>query len=86
MVSVMLWKGHTQQSYVYLRIEYSDGNTVNVNKDTGVTDKEAQTGATILARLLNTVQQQLNSLPLAAKSYFWTDSFTTLCWIKNECQ
>ena len=55
----------------------------------GVANKEAddsQTGATILARLLNTVRQQLTSLPLVATSYCWPDSFTTLCWIKNEHQ
>ena len=39
-----------------------------------------------MSRLLNAVQQQLTSLPLAATSHCWTDSFTTLCWIKNECQ
>ena len=43
-------------------------------------------GATILARLLNTVCQQLISLSLAVTSYCWTDSFTTLCWIQNERQ
>ena len=81
---------------IYLRIEYSEGGNVDVNliaSKAWVSPIKKQTiprlellGAVILARLLNTVKQQLNLLLLAAKSYCWTDSFTTLCWIKNDRQ
>lgn len=78
---------------IYLRIEYSQGDTNLVASKAWVSPIKKQTiprlellGATILNRLLYTVHQQLTSLPLAATSYCWTDLFTTLCWIKNECQ
>ena len=81
---------------IFLRIEYSEGDSVDANivaSKARVSPIKKQTiprlellGATILARLLNTVQQQLNSLPLDTQSFCWTDSFTTLCWIKNERQ
>ena len=81
---------------IYLKIEYSQRDTVDVRlvaSKARVSPIKKQTiprlellGAMILARLLNTVQGQLTQLPLAATSYCWTDSFTTLCWIKNERQ
>ena len=39
-------------------------------------------GATILARLMVTIDTGLNIPQL--KKHYWTDSYTTLCWIRNN--
>jgi len=82
------------KAVIYLRIEYAEGDIVDVSliaSKVWVSPIKKQTiprlellGATILARLFDSVRQQLESLPLPSKSYCWTDSFTTLCWIKND--
>ena len=43
-------------------------------------------GATILARLMNTVKGSLTKtkLPCELDTCYWTDSYTTLCWIRNN--
>ena len=41
-------------------------------------------GATILARLMNSVRKALTSLNTTPEIFCWTDSYTVLCWIRNE--
>ncbi len=41
-------------------------------------------GATILARLVSSVQVAITSLPIVPKVFLWTDSRTVLCWIRNH--
>ena len=41
-------------------------------------------GATILARLVNSIQKALTSLPLVPEVFLWTDSYTVLCWVRND--
>ena len=79
---------------VYLRTVYSDGETVTTSiiaAKNRVAPLKKQTiprlellGATILARLLKSVKSELEPLINLSSSYHWVDSFTTLCWIKNE--
>ena len=79
---------------MYLRTVYRDGSTVNtqlIAPKTRVAPIKKQLiprlellGATILARLLSSVQAFLKSAITISQSYYWVDSFTTLCWIKNE--
>ena len=77
---------------VYLRSVYSDGEVVIriVASKTRVAPLKGQTiprlellGATILARLVNAV---LLSVKFRPRVYYWTDSYTVLCWVKNEKQ
>ena len=78
---------------VYLRVIYEDGDVSAklVASKTKVAPIKKQTiprlellGATILARLINTITQ---SLPQVIESTFqWVDSMATLCWITNERQ
>ena len=42
-------------------------------------------GALLLARLMNTINGTLKPEIGEIKSYCWVDSYTTLCWIKNDC-
>ena len=41
-------------------------------------------GATLLARLLNAIKGTLTPLLGEIRSYCWVDSYTSLCWIKND--
>ena len=41
-------------------------------------------GATILSRLVNTIEKSLVSLKTPPEVYYWADSLTTLCWIRNN--
>ena len=76
---------------IYLRSIYEDGNVsiCLVSSKTRVAPLKRQTiprlelllGATILARLLHAV---LTCLTINPDVYCWTDSFTVLCWIKND--
>ena len=78
---------------VYLRTEHSDGR-VNVNlvaSKSRVAPIKKQTtprlellGATILARLIKSIVRVLVSLKLDLEVILWTDSFTVLCWIRNN--
>ena len=74
---------------VYIRSTYSDGQVEvrPVASKSRVTPIKRQTiprlellGALILARLVN----KLKSLGIESPTVTWTDSMTTLCWIKNE--
>jgi hypothetical protein len=78
---------------VYLRTEYKDGVTVEVNLislKTRVAPLKRQSiprlevlGANILARLVNTILKALSALIDDPEVFLWTDSYTTLCWIRN---
>ena len=78
---------------VYLRTEHTNG-TVNVNlvasKSRVAPIKKQNTprlellGATILARLVKSIVRVLASLKLDLEVILWTDSFTVLCWIRNN--
>jgi len=83
----------SRQAYaatVYLRSEW-DGMRVQVElvaSKTKVAPLKKQSiprlellAATILARLMNTVQ---TSLPSEIKNFYWTDSTNALCWITNN--
>ena len=74
---------------VYIRSTYSDGQVEVrlVASKSRVAPIKRQTiprlellGALILARLVN----KLKSLGFESHTLLWTDSMTTLCWIKNE--
>ena len=41
-------------------------------------------GATLLARLLNTVKTVLQQTLSKINSYCWIDSYMALCWIRNN--
>ena len=41
-------------------------------------------GAYIFFKLVDTVRNAFNLLPFEVDVYYWVDSFTTLCWIKNH--
>ena len=77
---------------MYLRTEFSNGETqVNiVTSKTRVAPIKRQSiprlellGATLLAQLFHSTQQTLQSVLQVEETFLWTDSFTTLCWIKN---
>ena len=74
---------------VYIRSTYSDGQVEVrlVASKSRVAPIKKQTiprlellGALIFARLVN----KLKSLDIESPAVLWTDSMTTLCWIKNE--
>ena len=74
---------------VYIRSTYSDGQVEVrlVASKSRVAPIKRQTiprlellGALILARLVN----KLKSLGIESHTLLWTDSMTTLCWIKND--
>ena len=80
---------------IYLRVEYEgeEPEVTLVAAKTRVAPIKRQSiprlellGATILARLMNTVRSLLakTRLPGELSMYYWTDSYTTLCWIKNN--
>lgn len=78
---------------VYLRTKYEDG-TIEVNlvsSKTRVAPLKRQSiprlellGANVLARLVNSVLKAISSIVNKPKAFLWTDSYTTLCWIKNN--
>ena len=41
-------------------------------------------GAYILSQLVDTACNAFKLLPFEVEVYYWVDSFTTLCWIKNH--
>ena len=78
---------------VYLRTEHSIGevDTNLIASKTRIAPIKKQTiprlellGANVLARLVDTVIKALTSVKEIAKVILWTDSFTTLCWIRNH--
>ena len=85
-----------EQAYaavVYLRICY-EGDSVEVSfvaSKTRVAPMKKQSiprlesmGATLLARLLSTVKTVLQPTLGEMNSYCWVDSYTALCWIRNN--
>ncbi|XP_078364115.1 uncharacterized protein LOC144648427 [Oculina patagonica] len=77
---------------VYLRTEFSNGETqVNImTSKTRVAPIKRQSiprlellGASLLAQLVHSTQQTIQSVLPIEGTFLWTDSFTTLCWIKN---
>ena len=78
---------------VYLRTEHRTGE-VEVNpmaSKTRVAPIKKQTtprlelmGANLLARLTDSILRASTSLRATPEVILWTDSFTTLCWIKNN--
>ena len=78
---------------VYLKSVYSDGEVLIQlveSSKTRVAPLKGQTiprlellGATILARLVNKI---LSNFKFRVEVYYWTDSYTVLCWVKNEKQ
>ena len=79
---------------VYLKIVYQQGGASNIQfvaSRTRVSPLKKQSiprlellGATILARLINSVRGLLHTLLPEPEIYCWVDSFTTLCWIRND--
>ncbi|KAK6191879.1 hypothetical protein SNE40_003459 [Patella caerulea] len=78
---------------MYIRASYEDGETEVslVASKARVSPIKKQTiprlellGATILARLMDTIISTLKFTNLRA--FYWTDSYTTLCWIGNNRQ
>ena len=76
---------------VYLRTECDGETQVNiVASKTRVAPIKRQTilrlellGATLLAQLVHSTLQALQSILQIQETFLWTDSFTVLCWIKN---
>ena len=77
---------------VYLRTGFSNGGTQAniVTSKTRVAPIKPQTiprleilGATLLGQLVHSTQQALQSVLQSEGTFLWTDSFTTLCLIKN---
>ena len=78
---------------VYLRTVHDNGD-VDVSlvaSKTRVAPIKSQTtprlelmGALLLARLIKSIVCALRSLKVSPEVILWTDSFTTLCWIKNN--
>ena len=71
---------------LYLRTEYANGESVfGFFKDQSgsrqsIPRLELQ-GATILSRLVSSVRKNPN---LNYPTYYWTDSLTVLCWVRNN--
>ena len=75
---------------VYLRTEYENGHVSVrlISSKTRVAPLKEQTiprlellGATILSRLVSCIRK--NSNP-DYDTFYWTDSVTVLCWLKNH--
>ena len=78
---------------VYLRTEFSYGETQVglVTSKTRVTPMKRQSirrlellGAALLAQLIHSATQALQPILQIDETFLWTDSFTVLCWIRNE--
>ena len=41
-------------------------------------------GATIFARLVNSLQRAPSPLSITLECFYWTDSYTVLCWVRNN--
>ena len=76
---------------VFLRTTYQDGSVIvsQVASKSKVAPMKKQSiprlellGATILARLVHTINNAL-SLPAHAEIFYWVDSMSVLCWIRN---
>ena len=76
----------------YLRTKFENGhvNVCSISSKTRVAPLKEQTipqvellGATILSQLVNCVCKNSN---LDYYAYYWTDSITFLCWLKNHKQ
>ena len=81
-------------SVVYIRIEYSDGEVVVrfVSSKARVTPLKRQSiprlellGANLLAKHMSEVKSSLEieKYSKMVHTFLWTDSLTSLCWIKN---
>ena len=81
-------------SVVYIRIEYSDGEVVVrfVSSKARVTPLKRQSiprlellGANLLAKHMSEVKSSLEIEKYSnmVHTFLWTDSLTSLCWIKN---
>ena len=78
---------------VYLLSKYANG-TIDVRliaSKTRVAPLKKQSiprlellGAYLLAKLVFSIRSVLESLAFKFDVYYWVDSFTTLCWIKNN--
>ena len=78
---------------IYIRCFYIDG-TVDVNivsSKTRVAPIKGQTvprlellGAGILARLMHSVHDALHCSLTDVRLFYWTESYTALCWIRNQ--
>ena len=78
---------------VYLRTEHANGD-IEINSmasKTRVAPIKRQSiprlellGATILARLVKSVKEAMSSLKTPAEVFLWSDSYTVLCWIRND--
>ena len=83
-----------QKRHMPLWYTYDNGRNVAINiitSKTRVAPLKKQSiprlellGVTILARLMFTVQGLLKTTLSDPELYYWTDSFTTLCWIKHD--
>ena len=84
---------HAIAAAVYLCTVYEDGD-VDVRliaSKTKVSPLKKQSiprlellGAYILSKLVDTIRTAFKSLPFEVDTYYWVDSFTALCWIKNH--
>jgi hypothetical protein len=78
---------------VYLRTEHTNGD-IEINlvasKTRGAPIKRQSTprlellGATILVRLVKSVKEAMSSLKTPPEVFLWSDSYTALCWIRND--
>ena len=77
---------------VYLRTEVSNGeiqvNIVTLKTSAALIKPQSiprleLLEATLLGQLVHLTQQVLQSILQIEGTFLWTDSFTTLCWIKN---
>ena len=78
---------------IYLRTVYTDGSVelCLVGSKTRVVPLRGQTiprlellGAVILARLMDSVNNALRAQLPDLALFYWTDSYTVLCWIQNQ--
>jgi hypothetical protein len=78
---------------VYLRTEHANGD-IEINlvaSKTRVAPIKRQSiprlellGATILVRLVKSVKEAMSSLKTPPEVFLWSDSYTVLCWIRND--
>jgi hypothetical protein len=78
---------------VYLRTEHANGD-IEINLvafKTRVASIKRQSiprlellGATILVRLVKSVKEAMSSLKTPPEVFLWSDSYTALCWIRND--
>jgi hypothetical protein len=78
---------------VYLRTEHANGD-IEINlvvSKIRVAPIKRQSiprlellGATILVRLVKSVKEAMSSLKTPSEVFLWSDSYTVLCWIRND--